>query len=263
MAALDTFNSWLGENVVTIIQALVALGTLSLAGITFYQHRTSLRRELADIVYGPLHWKVSSMQEPSSAAIGSFGEEWEAIKKEHPYLSHRVPKRLFQSFEDLADSNKRINRGLYGRAQNIATESIDHVIKTMAPEEVAKRQGRGELWLRGRNVGPHPVWPILRWLDGESLQHFVERKNPENEGDWHVETMFSGFEVSRDLTTAKSVLRSVFKALDSSTAACKLKSETADSAALSKKILPILERKLRGFKIGTQKPSRLILIDRD
>ena len=98
-----------------VLQALVAAGTLGLAGVTGYitvrDRREALARELADRVYVPMRQEALDWQNPESEW---HPPSWGQLNRRVPYLTMKIPADLKKLFEKEGEIEHQI--AIYNRA---------------------------------------------------------------------------------------------------------------------------------------------------
>lgn len=246
MSLAASIGAWLTSHPDTVINALVAAGTLSLAGITVYQMRAGVAREMADFVYGPLLPWIVLLTKHQHATRSEFLVEWSQIKNGHPYLSHRVPKRLFAAFEEIRRLQVILNGGLYGHTLNLERAALNEAASEIATLRGSARAGAGDLWIAGEVLSHSRLDLLALWLGNVSVRDFASSEAKRvHDPHWHVETMVDGIVVSKDLADAEKVAAAVFQALDRDPVATDLKNIAREVLRLSSRIAPIVEKKVQ------------------
>ncbi len=149
------------------LQALVAAGTLALAGVTSYitirDRREAAARELADKVYVSMRDVAAKWQDPESY-LGS-SPNWEQLQRVVPYLTMKVPRDLQDLFERAHAIEKEI--GLYSRAvyDFIASQSVG------APAPGSKTVIRITRYEGKEFLGE--LYRLNFWKSGKSFNQYV------------------------------------------------------------------------------------------
>ncbi len=90
-----------------LLNAAVAVGTLALAALTYYQlrllsreRRATQARELADRVYTPLLRDVAKWTKPEEVYGDASCKTWTELKLQAPYLGLRVPRDIATKLDE-------------------------------------------------------------------------------------------------------------------------------------------------------------------
>jgi hypothetical protein len=155
----------MADLVSTLIEALVAVGTVGLTILTAYQLRRdrkeALARELADRVYVPMSDVATKWQDPE--AMASYPTNWSALERAVPYLTARVPSDLRKLFEKGGAIEREIsiyNRAVYDLVHSQSLGSKVQVSTTTI------RIMKGKEYLGDVNM-------INLWKSGKSLEQYV------------------------------------------------------------------------------------------
>ncbi len=144
-----------------VLQALVAAGTLALAGVTSYltirDRRETLARELADRVYVPMRRAVRSWQVPDPDPIGA--SIWGQLEDTVPYLTVNVPHDLRDLFERAGSIQREIilyNRAVYDLvlSQSLGSkiQASNTIVRTMKGNEPLYDVSMLNLWKSGKTL---------------------------------------------------------------------------------------------------------------
>lgn len=144
-----------------VLQALVAAGTLALAGVTSYltirDRRETLARELADRVYVPMRRAVRSWQNPEPDPIGA--SIWGSLEDTIPYLTVNVPHDLRELFERAGSIQREIavyNRAVYdlisSQSLGSKTQPSNTIVRIMKGNEPLYDVSMMNLWKSGKTL---------------------------------------------------------------------------------------------------------------
>lgn len=183
--------------ITTLVDSLVAIGTLALAVITVYQlylfikeRKANQARELAERVYTPLRMEVAKWAKPEWVFNIPLSNTWTELKEKAPYLTLKLPRNL----EDALDTSER----LLTRINFLSSQ-----VRTMIREETdrlglalcAKRgvNFHGSPFIRVRD-GVHLITQVdlgSVWCTKMSLKEWVENyvKNYYPVKHWEVEIL--------------------------------------------------------------------------
>jgi len=147
------------------LQALVAAGTLALAGVTSYvtvrDRREALARELADRVYVPMRKDALAWQNPESLP---HSWTWDHLEGTAPYLTAKVPSDLRNMFEKARSLDREIT--LYNRAvyDFIRSQSLGSKVQT---SNTIVRM------MKGNEPLGDDVSMMNLWKSGKTLEQYV------------------------------------------------------------------------------------------
>jgi len=142
------------------LQALVAAGTLALAGVTSYvtirDRREALARELADRVYVPMRKDALAWQNPESLP---HSWTWDHLEGTTPYLTAKVPSDLRNLFESARSIDREIslyNKAIYDfiRSQSLGSkvQSSRTFVRIMKGNESMGDVDMTYLWRSGKTL---------------------------------------------------------------------------------------------------------------
>jgi hypothetical protein len=151
----------MADLVSTLIEALVAVGTVGLTLLTAYQLRRdrkdALARELADRVYVPMRDVATKWQDPE--AMPSYPTNWSALERAVPYLTARVPSDLRKLFEKAGAIEREIslyNRAVYDlvRSQSLGSkvQVSTTIVRIMKGKEYLGDVNMMNLWKSGKTL---------------------------------------------------------------------------------------------------------------
>ncbi len=168
------------------LQALVAAGTLSLAGVTSYitirDRREALRRELADRVYVPMRKKALSWLDPESPPYSL--PTWTQLSENIPYLTRNVSSNL----KKLLAKGETIERETftYSTPTTLLIQEFSKESTSGTNVRIVVRQSSKEEQYLGE------VYSINIWKSGKTLEQyitdFVSSRYPLVKG-WNLELL--------------------------------------------------------------------------
>lgn len=199
MRVLSWLGDWISANPDTAVNLLVAIGTIGLVVFVVLESRSGLARELAHEVYAPLASEASGWLEADQCASAGIAS-WKKIKRERPYLAHRIPKKLFRLLERVEDIVDELH-SLLGRMSNRVEAAARNIATSFLQRTGSGSAGAVAVRLVGES-GVEPVDLRMLWITGRSLEvtrreTSIERMDPELKAEILVGA--KSFTDSRDL----------------------------------------------------------------
>lgn len=211
----------MGFDIPVIAELLVAGGTLTLAGMTYWlawnsrkERKTREARELAIGAYNPLHVEVSNWTNLESAYNGSSHQVWSSLNLNQLDLVARIPPPIsskLETAEKLVDRVKllgfRVSKEIIVNKQKWANELYPQRHPPDADVDL-------RLTIAGLYVGG--LDPIYAWLSRKTLSDYlndyVAKRSPSE--SWGVQ-LHVGSAIFGDIKDAEAYSKKLFNFLDS------------------------------------------------
>jgi hypothetical protein len=238
-------------SILTIVDSLVAIGTLALAGLTVYQLRLFIQerkanqaRELAERVYTPLRMEVALWVNPEFVFGFVSSKAWIELKEKAPYLVLRLPRDLVNLLDTPQPLLKTIEF-LGTQVRGVIRDITDQVgIKLCAQARVTFR-GPPFIRVLGKSVLITTADIGTVWAARMSLKDWVEKYVNDHYPvkDWEVEVL-SGSDRIGGLTEAEEITEAVFATLKNQPFACELLNKIYELQGLAQKAISQIDEEL-------------------
>ncbi len=247
------------ELVSLLIEGAVAVGTLSLAIIAYYQIRLSLRernanqgRELVEKVYLPLRDEVYLWLEPDGRGFLA----WPKIQKEIPHLSYSVPTKLVDIFREAEPLMLRLGT-LNFEIHRLISKATRSMIEKMGLQSKVVGSGEASFSVRWERVNQRLFGMFLEevWLSGKSLNDYstqrVQARWPGLE-DWTIDLQIDGQPVG-DLAKAQELAKGALEFLVHPPEAREFQEKIWHKQTLAGLAMGIIDERIRKLT-GIRKP---------
>lgn len=237
--------------IVTLVDSVVAIGTLALAVLTVYQLRlfiqerkASQARELAERIYTPLRLEVAKWAKPEEVFYGALSKTWTELKEKAPYLTLKLPRDLVDTLNTAERLLSRI-AFLSGQVRGTIQEEIDRLGIALCEKRRVSFHGSPFIRVRGGIEMITQVDLGRVWCTKMSLTEWVENyvKNNYPVKDWEVE-IFSGSDRLGALEEAEEMAEGVFALLKNQPFARELLEKICEVQELAQKASSRIDEEL-------------------
>jgi hypothetical protein len=237
--------------ITTLVDSLVAMGTLALAALTVYQLRLFLRerkanqaRELAERIYTPVRMEVAIWAKPEEVFKGALSKTWTELKEKAPYLTLRLPRDLVDTLNTAERLLSRISF-LSIQVRGMIQEEIDRLGIALCAKRGVTFHGSPLIRVRGgiemiTQVDLGRVWctqmSVKEWVENYVKDHYPVK-------DWEVE-IFSGSDRLGALKEAEEMTQDVFALLKNEPFARELLEKIYELQGLAQKAISRIDEEL-------------------
>jgi hypothetical protein len=239
--------------ITTIVDSLVAIGTLALAALTVYQLRLFINerkanqaRELAERIYTPLRMEVAIWTKPEEVFNGalSASKTWTELKEKAPYLTLKLPRDL----RDTLDSAERLLSRIYflsSQVRAMIQEETDRLGMALCAKRSVSFHGSPFIRVVGGHQMITQVYLGSVWCSKMSLKEWVENyvKDHYPVKDWEVE-IFSGSDRIGALKEGEEMAEAMFALLKNQPFARELLEKIYEVQGLANKAICRIDEEL-------------------
>lgn len=235
----------------TLVDSLVAIGTLALAVLTVYQLRLFIRerkanqaRELADRIYTPLRVEVASWINPEQVFNDASCKTWTDLKERMPYLTLRLPRDLVGLLDTTQQLLNRIGF-LNIQVREMIQDEMHRLSAELCTRSGVNYRGLGVIRILGKRelitqVDLGRVW-CMKTTVKEWVENYVQTHYPVKE--WELEIL-NGADRVGGLKEAEEIAQQVFTSLKNQPFASELREKIYKVKELAQKAISRIDEEL-------------------
>lgn len=232
-----------------ILQGAVAVGTLSLAGASYYQARLLVHernatraREMAEKIYTPLGQQIWGWPDTQLPEVSS----WNHFKSSMPYLTQKVPKEIStlleqrdQILEEMSRLQEKIREQCKSRIVELGWQLALAKGQQTTLEKTTAFQVNCEVLRVEQNNLPS-IWlsckDLYTWISDYRSEHLPDQ-------EWRIDVVVGGSKFG-GLEDAKTVAATLFKELEDLPYAQRFRELSKKARAIGASLTQLTEKEL-------------------